>query len=537
MFARISLATIVLLFPVLFVFSEFRVNNIYIQRLNVFDSTSGDWFFAAKFANSLHFLTREYVIKDELLFQKGDIIEETLLQETEKNLRSMNLFSKVEIFLDSVDNLSFDVYVLTKDRWSTNPSLLFGTGGEAYRFGFRLEELNFLGTGTNLVPEILYRSENDTRWQARFKFFNRRIFRSNFSVNYNFFINRFRTLHNLEFWKPYFSRSSINSYGIGLVNNFGNDLLFTGKGNYEKMNYYEKGGILWYSHSWFKEDRLFISGLLDIRKVIRGDEKFTRAFDNSARIFVAFSSISENFFSFKKLNTFLTEDVVVGGWGSAILGKTISIDTNGTDAFYLAGIGEKSYLSDDAKFYVFGRLAGGSAFAHSVGFNTYQEFWGLMFYRFTNNFLFAAQVKQQTVWNWKGVRQLLLDNNHYLRGYTLNELSGDNRFVTNLELRFFPDFRFWIFSLSGSIFYDGGTTWNQNTELLKSKWYSSIGFGLRIHNDKTSGKLGIVRIDFAFNLSKRKFAEVIVTSDQMFSIFKSHQFELPGILGEEFEYE
>ncbi|MGB9770362.1 MAG: BamA/TamA family outer membrane protein [Candidatus Kapaibacteriota bacterium] len=527
----------ILIFHFIPILSQLRVNDVFIERLNVFDSTSTDWFFAAKLANSLHFLTREYVIKDELLFSKGDVIDESILLETEKNLRSLNLFSKVEISLDSLDPLTCDVYVLTKDRWSTNPSLLFGTGGEAFRLGFRIEELNFLGTGTTIVPEVLYRSENDTKLQLRFKLYQRRLIRSNFSFNYNFFINRFRTLHNLAFWKPYFSRNSVNSYGISFVNNFGNDLLFTGNGRYQKMNFYEKGAELWYSHSWFKEDKLFITGLVDIRKVIRGAPEFIRAFDNSGKVFVAFSSISEHFFKSEKLNTFLTEDVVVGGWGSAILGRTFRIDTNGTDAFYLAGIGEKSYLSPDARLYLFARLAGGSAFANSIGFNTYQEFWWLMFYRFSNNFLFATQVKQQTVWNWRGVRQFLLDDKHYIRGYTLNELTGDNRLIANAEFRFFPNFKFWIFQFSGVVFYDGGTVWNQNVELIKARWHNSAGFGIRIHNDKTAGKLGIVRIDFAYNFDRKKFAEIIISSDQFFSIFKSHQFELPETLGEEFEYE
>ncbi|MEJ5287209.1 MAG: hypothetical protein CH6_3675 [Candidatus Kapaibacterium sp.] len=537
MFARISFLLALFLLSTNFAFSQFRVNDIFIERLNVFDSTSKDWFFAAKLANSLHFLTRQYVIEDELLFSRGDIIDDNILLETEKNLRSMNLFSRVEITIDSLDPLNCNVYVVTKDRWSTNPSLLFGTGGEAYRLGFRIEELNFLGTGTTIVPEFLYRSENDTRMQVRAKLYQRRLFRSDFSIKYEFFINRFRTLHNLSFWKPFFSRQTKNSFGATIVNNFGNDLLFTGNGQYQKMNFYEKGGTIWYSHSWFKEDRLFISGLLDVRKVIRGAQTYTRAFDNSGRIFVAFSSISENFYKSDKLNTFLTEDIVVGGWGSAVLGRTFKIDTNGTDAFYLAGVGEKSYLSPDERVYLFGRLAGGSAFANSIGFNTYQEFLGLMYYRFNDNILFATQVKQQTVWNWRGVRQLLLDDKHYLRGYTLNELAGDNRLVANFEFRFFPNVHFWIFQFSGVLFYDGGTVWNQNTEIFKSRWRNSAGFGFRIHNDKTSGKLGIIRIDFAFNFDRKKFAEIIISSDQMFSIFKSHQFELPGILGEEFEYE
>lgn len=517
--------------------SEIRINKIQIERYDVFDTTSGDWFFAAKLANALHSLTKEFIIKDELPFAEGDVIDEKILFESEKNLRSMNLFSKVNFYLDSLDPLNYNLTIETKDRWSTNPAILFGSGGEAYRIGGRIEELNFLGMGINIVPELLYRSENDTRLQARLKFFQRRFLRFPISIKYELFINRFRTLHTFEFTKPFFNSFTTNSYGIQVVNNFGNDLFFRSNTNYEKMNFYEKGGTLFYSHAWTSEDRLFVTGLFDFRKIIRGKPEYTRAFDNSAKIFLAFSSISENYYKSTKLNTFLTEDIIVGGWGSAILGKTIKIDTNGTDGFYLAGVGEKSYLSSNERLYLFGRLVGASAFSGSRSFNTYEEFFGLGFYRISPNLLLALQLRQQTIWNWSGVRQLLLDNNHYLRGYTLNKLNGDNRVVTNFELRFFPDWKFWIFYVSGAIFYDGGTVWNQNMEIVKSKWRNSAGFGFRIHNDKTAGKLGIIRFDFAFNFEKRKFAEIIISSDQFFSIFKSHQFELPTIYGGEYEYE
>lgn len=535
--AKVCSFLLIFAFTTLFLFGEYRINRIYIDRLDVFDTASGDWFFAAPIANFFHSLTREYVIRDELLFREGDIVDESTLLETEKNLRSMNLFTRVDIFLDSLDPLNCDIIVQTKDRWSTNPAVLFGSGGDAYRIGGRIEELNFLGTGTVIVPEILYRSENDTKWQSRFKIFQRRFLRLPYSLRYEFFINRFRTLHTFDLYKPFYSRRSSSSYGVEIVNNFGNELLFTSAGEYQKMNFFEKGAKVWYSKAWFKEDRLFVSGLLDIRKVDRGEVRYRRAFDNSGRVFLAFSSISENFHKMNKLNTFLVEDVVVGGWGSAILGKTFAIDSTGTNAFYLAGVGEKSYISDDENTYFFARLAGASAFANSIGFNTYQEFLGLMFHRINPLVIFAAQIRQQAVWNWRGVRQLLLDNNHYLRGYTLNDLSGDNRLVTNFEFRFFPDWKFWIFNISGAIFYDGGTVWRQNTPLLKTRWYNAAGFGFRIHNDKTAGKLGIVRIDFAYNFDKNKFAEIIITSDQFFSIFKSHNFELPTIFGEEFEYE
>ncbi len=517
--------------------AEFRVNNIFITRHNVFDPNGKDWFFAAGLANSLHIVTHEYIIRDELLFREGDIIDFDILNETEKNLRDMNIFSKVEILLDSINEFNYDIYIETYDRWSTNPALLFGSGGDAYRLGFRIEELNFFGTATVIVPELLYRTENETRWQGELSIRNKRLFRLPLSFEYDLFINRFRTLHNFTLSKPYYSRFTKNSYGIRVVNNFGNDLLFLPSIGYEQMNFGEKGASLWYSHSWLSEDKLFVTALFDFRKIDRGEEKYIRAFDNTARLLVAFSSISQNFYKLSKINSIVDEDIVVGGWGTAILGRLFAIDSTGTNAFYLAGIGEKSYLSPNNKFYAFGSLMGGSAFSNSIGFNTYQEFFGLAFYRIHQDLLAALQIRQQTVWNWKHIRQLLLDNEHYLRGYKLNQLTGDNRLVTNFEIRYFTPLKFWIFSFSPVLFYDGGMVWQQNKKIFKNKWRNSAGLGIRILNEKTAGKLGVVRIDFAFNFEQKKFAEIIISSEQFFSAFKSHQYRLPKILGEEFEYE
>ena len=102
--------------------------------------------------------------------------------------------------------------------------------------------------------------------------------------------------------------------------------------------------------------------------------------------------------------------------------------------------------------YLFGQLTGGSAFSSSLGQYTYEEFLGLGFYRLTNDILLAARLRQQTVWNWNAQRQLLLDNDAGLRGYSANNIQGDNRIVANLEMRVFPDYSLWITNFPVSSF-------------------------------------------------------------------------------------
>jgi hypothetical protein len=73
--------------------------------------------------------------------------------------------------------------------------------------------------------------------------------------------------------------------------------------------------------------------------------------------------------------------------------------------------------------------------------------------------------------------------------------------------------------------------------LDETRWHSSAGFGIRVENMKATGTTALFRIDFAYNFDKRKFAEIIFTTDQLFSAFKPHNYRLPEIFGLDFDYE
>jgi outer membrane protein assembly factor BamA len=520
------------------------INNIFIEKKNVFDSTQSDWFFASEFANSLHYLTRDYVIEDELLFFEGDTLNKDKIYETVRNLRNTGFFTDVAARLDSLDDRYYDVYLTTQDRWSTLPIFIFGTGGNTTNIGGGIEELNLLGTGTHIRMESYHRSENQIGWQGGLFLTQRRLLRSDFYFDFGITANEYRTDQSIVFGEPFRNIEAPWSYGISAINSYGRDFLYKkiegvttneASVNYELMPFHNRDVYLWLSRSWLKNDRVFASFLLQANDVNRGRAEFERAFDNSGKLLVSFSSVAEDYFQTSMLNTYQKEDVPIGGWGAATLGKIFPIGSQGKAFYYIAGQGEKSYLFD--KLYFFGQVTGASAFSHGFGYYTYEEFLGKAFYRFSKNLLIASRIRQQTVWNWSKLRQLILDNDGGLRGYEANKLAGDNRFVVNTELRAFPEWQFWIVKLSGVLFWDFGTVWEQNTRLFKTQWHNSAGFGLRFFNTKATGDDSIFRLDFAFNFDERKFGAIIFTTDQLFSVFERHRYKIPQVYGTEFDYE
>jgi len=532
---KILYISMVLLSLVSEVPSKKFVGDIYINRLEVFDTTQADWFFAAPVANSIHHLTREYVVEDELLFFEGDELNRDALYETVRNLRSTNLFSDVNIAIDSVSEYYYDVYLTTQDKWSTIPILIFGTGGNTTNIGGGFEELNFLGAGTHMRFEGYHRSENNIGWQGGLFLNQRRIFRSELYFDGGISANKFRTDQSISILKPFRTLDTKLSYGIGASNSYGRDFLYITDKNYRLMPFHERNLQLWIARSWLKNDRVFVSALLEGDDVDRGDSSYGQAFDNSGKFLVSFSSVAEDYFQTDKLNTYQKEDVPIGGWGEAVLGKIFPIGSQGQSFFYVGGQGEKSFIHNN--LYLFGQVSGGSAFTMTNGYNSYEEFMGKIFYRFNQKLLVAGRLRQQTVWNWHPLRQLILDNDAGLRGYSANSLSADNRFVINTELRYFSDVEFWIFKLGGVAFWDFGTVWFQEDKLNKSKWHHSAGLGLRFFNMKGSGDNSIFRLDFAFNFDDGRFGEIIFTTNQLFSVFEKHRYKLPKLYGTEFDYE
>ncbi len=518
-----------------------QVKEVYLDRREVFDSTfkDGDWFFAAPLANALHAKTKEFVVSDELLFLPREETTVSLLEETERNLRATGLFSRVRISLDSADVDTYNVTVLTQDKWSTRPALLFGSSNGSERYGFRIEELNLGGLGVQLLAEGLYRHENEIGWQGTAELNYKRILRSELGLYLKLTSNKYKTEQDITIEDRYLSLADENAFGAKFKNYYGRDFIFYDKNKFLFNSFDEQKYSAWYSHAWVKRDKIFMTGLVELSSDERGRGgqpiDSIRAYDNCGRVLLGFSSSSEQYVKVTNINTYQEEDLATGGYGAATIGKVFSLGGKGSNLYYISGQAERSYFASG--LYLFGQITGASAFARTGGQYTYQEFLGLGFYKFAEEALVAVRVREQATWNWYAKRQLILDSDFGLRGFAPNSFMGDNRMLANAEFRFFPDWKIWITKLSMVAFYDGGTVWNQRFDVMKTRWFTSIGLGLRIHDLKSNNSRGLFRIDFAYNATDGKFGGIVFTTNQLFSAFQNHPFRLPELFGLTFDNE
>lgn len=147
-----------------------HIDSVHVDVGNVFTEEEAERSWIYRTLNSIRFRTRKNVVERELLFRAGDPLDPALLEETERNLRALGVFRRVEV--DTVsDGDRLVARVRTRDAWSTLPVIggrVASDGTLTGRVG--ITESNLLGTGNYL--SLLYRKRIDrdggdveTRWR------------------------------------------------------------------------------------------------------------------------------------------------------------------------------------------------------------------------------------------------------------------------------------------------------------------------------------------------------------------------------------
>jgi hypothetical protein len=511
------------------------IRQVYIDRRDIFDPSTNDWFFAGSLVNALHTTTRFDVVEDELLFASGDDLDTAVLQETERNLRRIGVFASVQITTRDVGSDSVDVIVQTQDRLSLRPAVLLGTGGGITNVGGKVEEINLFGNGTQAMVYGLYRTENAIGWEGMAQLTQRRLFGSEINLIGALRANRIRTDQMVQVTQPYRTMSTPWAFSVGVWNAFGSDFDYrSDPAQRNLLPFYDREVVGWLSQASGERDRLFTSVSVRLSDVQRVVPSSRQAFDNTGHVLVAFSSITQSYHRSRFLDGYETEDVPEGAWGSAIIGRVFSLGNGGQTCWYLGGQAEQSRYVSPA-LYLHGRIQAGTGFGDRRARYTYLEINGLGHLKFSEHFVATARIRSQTAWNWTAFRQLVLDFETGLRGYVANGISGENRIFTNSELRWFPGWKTWILGWSAVAFYDNGTVWAQGDPLSSTRFHHAVGLGLRIHNLKAAGDDAVFRFDLAYNMDTGKIAGLIFNINQAFSAFSSHKYRAPDVLGRDID--
>ena len=125
-----------------------------------FDIGVSDKFYVEKINIMGNSITREEVIRNQLLVDEGDAFNELLQARTLNNLKALNFFSKVESEIVDIENVNKKIINITVEEKPTGEIMAgagVGTAGGTVAFG--VSENNFLGRGIQFTSDFSVGSE------------------------------------------------------------------------------------------------------------------------------------------------------------------------------------------------------------------------------------------------------------------------------------------------------------------------------------------------------------------------------------------
>ena len=140
-----------------------RIREIRIEISNAYSQKQAEESSWARLTNRYHIPTRESVIRTEVLFAERDLLDEDLIEATERALRRHRFLNKAEVKVIHVDDETVDVEIRTRDVWSLVPGLNIKVGGGLTTLSGHLMELNLLGFGKKTFVEAIYESDFESK--------------------------------------------------------------------------------------------------------------------------------------------------------------------------------------------------------------------------------------------------------------------------------------------------------------------------------------------------------------------------------------
>lgn len=182
--------------------------RVQLQPRDIFDPNERSWL--ARVANQLHFQTRAPIIRREILLRPGEPYDSALVAESERNLRSLGIFRRVQI--DSVRTDSGLVLrVITKDGWSTQADWRFRSTGGEVAFTIGLVENNLLGTASTAA--VRYRKDPD-RSSVALSFRRRRLFAGTIGLGVQYENRSDGRLGAIAVERPFFAQTSPRAFRL-----------------------------------------------------------------------------------------------------------------------------------------------------------------------------------------------------------------------------------------------------------------------------------------------------------------------------------
>jgi len=470
-----------------------KIRKVIITTKNIFDAEipgENRWWFRA--ANKLHFVTKEDVIKKELLLKEGDECDQRLVSESERNLRrNYDFLKEVRMRCIPIGNGMVDLIVDTSDTWTTQPKIDFGREGEEIFYLIGFEELNFAGRGKNLG---LFHSRLGRRSQQEIRYADPQLFGTRVRTVTLFSRRDTGDQFGVELSKPFYAKHVLYAGNVSAVKQkYEREFLEDGNklfNFYHDQRYFNLGGGVRVGDSANSISRLMAD--FEYREdIFESLNKVSPSYLKNRKIVslgIGWSFIEEDFIRAHNVNKMQrTEDINLGRAVNIKFGHSPIYLGSDSDRFIFGFDGQKGFRLTENIF----NLNGLGVEGRRSG----REFENTLVYLNTN---FVAKIDRAWLHSLVSRGEFVygshldrensvrLGGRSGLRGYRVDAFTGDRAILGNFEYRIVnPREFFHLFYFGGAVFSDIGTV-GSNQRRIFSSVNSDFGLGLRILPSRAS---------------------------------------------------
>lgn len=501
------------------------INSIQIKLRDIFDEPDLNFLYST--ANNLKINTRQGVIKKEILFKEGHPFNEFVIEESERNLRSLKYIRNVNI--EPVPNGDqVDILIHVQDTWTLIPQVSFSSGTGKKKASAGMAESNLLGYGKRL--EALYQ-EDDSRESVAFAYDDDRIFgtRNNLTTAYAArtdgetaflaFGRPFRSLVEKESWNV------TTDYGdtIGRLFEASDERYIFRQENIELSSRYTVAigdpedeirrfaiGYDYISDTFTQANADDYDDLnLDPNEVNNDPTLLAenRRFTGPA---ATYRFIEADFISMNYIDRFdRLEDYNLGQEFSVNSMFAPTFAGSKDDTYLLSTNFSDGFLFNKSSF-IRSEFGYASRYDHKGDHNTlyrgelkYYDVLGVLYWgeRFLGKHTLALAASLDYGDDLDKDRELLIGGDNAIRGYRARTFSGDKRLAFNFEDRIhIAEDVFKLISIGAAAFVDAGSATNEPLgTMFTDHMYADVGFGLRFAFPRSTGAQ-VFRIDIALPL-------------------------------------
>jgi hypothetical protein len=486
-----------------------RIGRIVLDKQNVFDTSRDDEDkFFYRLANRWHIVTRDSVIRQQLLFREGDPYSQRLIEESARILRRNEfLYTAVVEPLRYADG-SVDIIVRTRDLWTLMPGVSVSRSGGENKSRATISESNLLGRGAKV--RLSYTDDVD-RESTTFEFSDEHLGQSWMSFYLGLSDKSDGSTTQLRAVRPFFALDARWTAGFEFLDDSREDRLYDigeeiAEYQHESDYYSAFGG--WSAgleNGWV---RRWTAGVVydDQRfaPVAQPDPDLLTVLPEDRRLlypFIGVEILEDRYTTTANRDQIgRTEDFNLGkqlrarlGFASDALGSDRNSIVYSIDAS--RGYGDINHKALIVSAGASGRIDDGSSA------NAVIDLGARYYNQITSKRLFFMTLDARRGHNLDLDNPLEIGGDTGLRGYPLRYQSGDSSLLFTIEQRYFTDwYPFRLARVGGAIFADVGRTWGDNPVLGTSQgWLKDIGFGLRLGPTR-GGADEIIHLDIAFPL-------------------------------------